>query len=151
MKLRDLRTVSEAHPTKFPRFVLPDGDQIPAHTHVTEVGHVVRNFIDCGGLTGREESVVLQTYVGNDLDHRLRSDRFAKILSLGDRVVPHTDLEVEVEFDCCVVAQYPISETRIAGDRLEILLGRKATQCRSRERQKAEAAEACCARAASCC
>ena len=80
MTLRELQNVLEANPGRFPRFVLPDGDYIPAHAHVTEVGHVVRTFIDCGGLTGKEEKALLQTHVGNDTDHRLRSDRFAKIL-----------------------------------------------------------------------
>ena len=116
MTLRKLHSVLETNPELFPRFVLPDGDYIPAHAHVTEVGHVVRNFIDCGGLTGKEERAVLQTHVGNDTDHRLRSDRFAKILELASRVIPNADLDVDVEYDCCVVAQYPIAEARPDGD-----------------------------------
>src|SRR5436305_15222584 len=110
MTLHDLENALEANHELFPRFVLPDGDYIPAHAHVTEVGYVVRNFIDCGGLTGKEEKVVLQTHVGSDIDHRLRSDRFAKILRLGNRVIPGTDVDVDVEYDCCVVVQYLISE-----------------------------------------
>ena len=116
MTLRKLHNVLETNPELFPRFVLPDGDYIPAHAHVTEVGHVVRHFIDCGGLTGKEEKALLQTHVGNDTDHRLRSDRFAKILELGSRVIPSADLDVDVEYDCCVVAQYPIAEARPDGD-----------------------------------
>jgi hypothetical protein len=104
MKLSDLRAVLGKYPETFPRFVLPDGDSIPPHAHVTEVGYVVKNFIDCGGDTGKNESVLLQTHVGQDTDHRLKSDRFAKILQLGERVLPHDQLEVEVEYDCCVVA-----------------------------------------------
>ena len=30
-------------------FALPDGGFVPAHFHITEVGHVEKNFIDCGG------------------------------------------------------------------------------------------------------
>ena len=116
MTLNDLQNVLDGNPKLFLRFVLPSGDYIPAHAHVTEVGHLVRNFIDCGGLTGKEEKVVLQTYVGNDTNHRLTSDRFAKILELGTRVLPNRDLDVEVEYDCCVVSQYPISEARPNGE-----------------------------------
>src|SRR3954468_91630 len=134
MKLSDLRAVLEKHPATFPRFVLPDGDLIPAHAHVTEVGHVAKNFIDCGGMTGRTETVLLQTHVGNDIDHRLRSDRFAKILALGERVVPEQNLPVEVEYDCCVVGRYPVSEARVSGIHLDILLDRTKTQCRARQR-----------------
>jgi hypothetical protein len=61
MKLHELQSILAEYPNTFPRFVLPDGDYIPAHAHVTEVGHLIRNFIDCGGLTGKEEKIVLQT------------------------------------------------------------------------------------------
>lgn len=161
MKLSDLRSVLEKHPNTLPRFILPDGDSIPPHAHVTEVGHVVKNFIDCGGLTGKSETVVLQTHVGQDTDHRLKSGTFAKILKLGDRVLPHDQLEVEVEYDCCVVAQYPIGEVKPAGEHLDVVLGKRRTQCLAQERRKAAEAQSagetpaatpCCATAtAACC
>src|ERR1700745_1877246 len=121
MTLHGLQTALEANPRRFARFVLPDGDYIPAHAHVTEVGHVVRNFIDCGGLTGKEEKIVLQTHVGDDTAHRLRSDHFAKILRLGKRVIPSADLDVDVEYDCCVVAQYPIADATPDGKHLNLI------------------------------
>jgi hypothetical protein len=155
MKLAQLRAVLEQHPDTLPHFVLPDGDSIPAHAHVTEVGHVVKNFIDCGGVTGRSESVVLQTHVGQDIDHRLTSRTFAKILKLGGRVLPHDQLDIEVEYDCCVVAQYPIEEIRPAGDQLDVVLGKRRTQCLAQEREKAAglAPVSCCAApaAVACC
>jgi hypothetical protein len=150
MTLHDLENALEANPELFPRFVLPDGEYIPAHAHVTEVGHVVRNFIDCGGLTGKEEKIVLQTHVGGDTDHRLRSDRFARILQLGNRVIPNADLDVDVEYDCCVVAQYPIGEAAPDGDHLNLILRRSRTQCRARERRVSETAS-CCTTSAACC
>jgi hypothetical protein len=151
MKLHELQSTLAEHPNTFPRFILPNGDYIPAHAHVTEVGHVVRNFIDCGGLTGTEEKVVLQTHVGDDTDHRLRSDRFAKILQLGNRVIPSADLDVDIEYDCCVVAQYPIGEAKSNGDYLDLILRRGRTQCRERERRETETAVSCCATSAACC
>src|SRR5438093_12707388 len=151
MTLHDLQNALEANPKQFPRFVLPDGDYIPAHAHVTEVGHVVRNFIDCGELTGKEEKILLQTHVGNDTNHRLRSDRFAKILRLGSRVIPSADLDVHVEYDCCVVAQYPIAEARPDGEHLNLILRRGRTPRRARERRKGETAGGCCATSAACC
>jgi hypothetical protein len=151
MTLLALQNALKANPNRFPRFVLPDGDYIPAHAHVTEVGHVIRNYIDCGGLTGTEEKIVLQTHVGHDTDHRLRSDRLATILRLGNRVIPSADLNVDVEYDCCVVAQYPVFETRTDGQCLNVILRRGRTQCRARERRQAEATPGCCTAAASCC
>jgi hypothetical protein len=144
MQLHDLKKALHKHPGTFPRFVLPDGDKIPAHAHVTEVGHALRNFIDCGGMTGKTETVLLQTHVGDDTEHRLTSERLAKILELGDRVLPHDRLDVEVEYDCCVVAQYPIGGANRTGAHLDLLLENKRTQCLARERAKAQSASACC-------
>jgi hypothetical protein len=144
MTLHQLRSSLETNPDAFPRFLLPDGDLIPAHAHVTEVGHVTKRFIDCGGEIGQQESVVLQTWVGDDTEHRLTADRFAKILQLGERVLPSDDFPVEVEYDCCVVAQYPIEGVEPNGDHLDILLGSKRTQCLARERRLAGETAACC-------
>ncbi len=76
--------------------------------------------------------MVLQTHVGDDTDHRLRSDRFAKILRLGKRVIPTVNLDVDVEYDCCVVAQYPIADAKPDGEHLNLILQRGRTQCRAR-------------------
>jgi hypothetical protein len=151
MKLRELLMALQEAPTTSPRFVLPDGSYIPAHAHVTEVGHVVRTFIDCGGVTGEEEKVLLQTHVGADKEHRLRASRFLKIMELGMRVLPSSDLEVDVEYDCCVVAQYPISEVRRNGEHLDLILQRGRTQCRERERRQAKTKDTCCATEEICC
>jgi hypothetical protein len=151
MTLQDLHDALKINPQRFLRFVLPHGDYIPAHAHVTEVGHLVRNFIDCGGLIGREEKVVLQTHVGDDTDHRLRSDRFAKILQLGNRVIPSAELDVDVEYDCCVVAQYPIAEAKPDGEHLNLILRRERTQCRAAARRDSAIAADCCATSTTCC
>jgi hypothetical protein len=36
-------------------FQLPNGDLVPNHFHVTEVGKITKNFIDCGGVVRNEE------------------------------------------------------------------------------------------------
>ena len=151
MKISTLRSILTLHADAFPRFTLPDGDQIPAHFHVTEVGHLARKFIDCGGVTGESEACVLQTWVGQDVEHRLTAARLDQILQLGARVLPERDLDVEVEYDCCVVAQYPIVAAAAAGDYLELTLGNKKTQCLARERRSAEAESDCCTAPSSTC
>jgi hypothetical protein len=150
MKLKTLKETLRKHSGSFPRFVLPDGGFIPRHAHLTEIGHVVKKLVDCGGQTGAEEKALLQTHVGNDTEHRLRSDRFANILELGGRILPNDQLDVEVEYDCCVVSQYPISEIRREGEHLDIILQRGRTQCRARQRREATN-EACCGASAACC
>ena len=135
MKLSDLKAALRSHPDVLPRFILPDGDQIPAHFHITEVGHITKRFIDCGGtLHATAHTCLLQTYVAEDFEHRLTAGRFATILDLGDKILPHDDLEVEVEYDCCVVAQYPIASAQFTGKRLDLQLGEKHIDCLAKEK-----------------
>ncbi|CAM4098801.1 hypothetical protein GILI108418_04590 [Gillisia limnaea] len=42
------------------QFVLPDGNLVPRHFHVTEIGKVTKHYIDCGG-TERLEEVINST------------------------------------------------------------------------------------------
>lgn len=135
MNLTDLKSLLRSRPSAPLRFTLPDGDQIPAHFHITEVGHVAKRFIDCGGtLHDTTDTCLLQTYVADDVEHRLNAGTFAKILDLGNQVLPHDDLEVEVEYDCCVVAQYPIASGEEQGDVIELKLGEKHTDCIAKEK-----------------
>ncbi len=148
MKLHELKTFLRTRPAALPRFVLPKGDEIPPHFHLTEVGHVVKKFVDCGGTFREREACVLQTHVGDDFEHRLTAGRFAEILDLGRRILPGDDLEVEVEWDCCVISQYPIESARIVDDGLELQLSARHTDCLAKEKCGCEADEgtesACC-------
>lgn len=130
MKLHDLKQILRQYPDSFPRFILPDGDRIPAHFHITDVSHVTKRFIDGGGTPHETtDACLLQTYVADDVDYRLSPDS-----DLGQRVLQHEDLEVEVEYDCCVVAQYPIAAAPSAGDHLKIRLGEKHTDCLAKQK-----------------
>ncbi len=150
MKAHELKAVLTTNAEKRVRFILPDGDEIPPHFHVTEVGYVRKNFIDCGGVLGESESCLLQTWLGDDTEHKLVAGRLAEILKLGDRVLPHDRLEVEVEYDCCVVGQYSIAQTKTAPGRIDLILANKQTQCLARERRKIADEPACCGVAACC-
>ncbi len=135
MKLKDLKATLALHPEALSRFIMPDGDQIPAHFHITEVGHIAKRFIDCGGqLHDESDSCLLQTYVADDVDHRLTAGTFAKILQLGAQVLPHDDLEVELEYEDCAITQSPITSATFAGNYIELQLGEKHTDCLARER-----------------
>lgn len=135
MKIHELKSVLRAHPTSQPRLVLPNGDHVPTHFHITEVGHVAKRFMDCGGAVhGTTNTCLLQTYVADDVDHRLDSDSFAKILDLGRKVLPHEDLEVEVEYEDCAVSQYPAESAELVGEHLELRLRDKHTDCLAKEK-----------------
>jgi len=134
MNLSTLKINLRQHAGLNVRLVLPDGDPIPADFHVTEVGHVVKSFIDCGGTVRQLETCLLQTWVaGNDADHRLSAEKFAKILDLAAKVVPADELEVEVEYEPCCVAQYKIEHAAVVGGELRFQLAHKHTDCLARE------------------
>jgi hypothetical protein len=134
MNLGTLKTNLLGNPAKNIRLILPDGDPIPADFHVTEVGHVVKKFVDCGGTVRLQETCLLQAWVaGNDPDHRLTAEKLAKILELSTKVIPSDDLDVEVEYEPCAVAQYRIESAIDAGTELRFQLAHKHTDCLARE------------------
>jgi hypothetical protein len=134
MKLTELKTLLREHPSAYLRLVLPDGDHVPTHFHITEVGHVTKRFIDCGGRLHEEsDTCLLQTWVADDVDHRLDAGTFAKILDLGKQVLPHDDLEVEVEYEDCAVTQFPVTSAEAKGEVIELRLGEKHTDCLARQ------------------
>lgn len=134
MKIYELNSTLNQHPGLGVRFVLPDGDLIPAEFHVTEVGHVAKNFIDCGGTTRSVNACLLQTWVSeDDKDHRLTAGKLAKIMDLARKLLPSDQLDVEVEYDCCVVAQYTVDSFKVEGSELRFVLGNKKTDCLARE------------------
>ena len=134
MKLGDLKAALREHPDKNVGFILPDGDPVPADFHVTEVGHVIKNFIDCGGTKRSTETMVLQAWVAkDDPDHRLTAGRLGAILELAKSVVPSDDLDVEVEYEGCAISQYPLSGFAVEGAEVKFNLAEKHADCLARE------------------
>lgn len=134
MNIRSFKASLLAHPGKNLRFLLPDGDPLPAAFHITEVGHVVKNFIDCGGTVRKVESCLLQAWVSDeDPAHRLVAGKLARILDLSRPLLPSDDLDVEVEYDCCVVAQYKVAAVSDSAAALTFTLANKETACLARE------------------
>uniref|UniRef100_UPI00404ABD7E DUF6428 family protein n=1 Tax=Flavobacterium sp. TaxID=239 RepID=UPI00404ABD7E len=79
-------------------FQLPNGEMVPSHFHVTEVGKVTKHFIDCGGTERKEEVVNFQLWNANDYDHRLHPEKLLNIISLSEKVLGIGNLEIEVEY-----------------------------------------------------
>ncbi len=59
-------------------FNLPDGSQVPQHFHVTEVGIVTKDFIDCGGTVRQEKIANFQLWEADDFDHRLGTAKISR-------------------------------------------------------------------------
>jgi hypothetical protein len=136
MNLTELKSILLSHSHRTVAVKLPDGALVPAHFHITEVGHVAKKFVDCGGTFRASEACVLQTYVGSPADdgHRLAAGRLAKILDLANPILPGNDLPVEIEHETEVISQFPLIAARVDGSLLTLQLGLKHTDCLAKER-----------------
>ncbi len=112
---------------------LPDGTDVAPHFHVTEVGHVKRRFVDCGGTRREVESCLLQTWVADDVEHRLTAGKLAGIFGHADEILPHRDLPVEIEHEKGVISQYPVRGAVMEAGQLVFTLGLKHTDCLAKE------------------
>lgn len=79
-------------------FQLPNGELVPNHFHVTEVGKINKHFIDCGGTVRKEEVVNFQLWNANDYDHRIHPEKLLHIIELSEKVLNIQDVEIEVEY-----------------------------------------------------
>ncbi len=87
-------------------FQLPNGELVPAHFHVTEVGKITKHFIDCGGTVRNEEVVNFQLWNANDYDHRLHPEKLINIIELSEKVLELEDLEIEVEYQGTTIQKF---------------------------------------------
>ena len=100
------QTLSELDKLKFQ---LPNGQLVPSYFHITEVGKVTRNYIDCGGVLRQENKLNLQLWVSSDTEHRLKPDNILNILQLAEKQLGFLDLELEVEYQQTTVGRYKLA------------------------------------------
>ena len=81
------------------RFQLPNGDFVPPHFHITEVGMVHKHFIDCGGVVREESKVSFQIWTSDDFDHRLSTLKLLGIIKKGERLFNSNIENLDVEFE----------------------------------------------------
>jgi hypothetical protein len=96
MKVREL--VQHLSAEQQVQFQLEDGALVPAHFHITEMGLVLKNYVDCGGKMRNERSATFQLWVAGDTDHRMTSQKFLGIIAIADGMYGIQDLDVQVEF-----------------------------------------------------
>jgi len=90
-------------------FVTPEGNTIPQHFHVTEVGLTTKHFIDCGGTVRLESMVSMQLWVDEDVDHRLKPENLLRIIGLSEKLFADQDLELEVEYQAETIGRYGLN------------------------------------------
>jgi hypothetical protein len=133
LTLSAFRAALEAAPDMHLQVVWTDGEPIEAHFHVTEVGRVQKDFVDCGGTVRRVTSCLLQTWVGDDTDHRITAGKLLKALAAAAPVLRGEDLPVELEYEACNVVQLRVVSVRRDAAALVVQLGKKHTDCLAKE------------------
>jgi hypothetical protein len=134
MKLTDLLEVLKNQQDRSIEIVLPTGQTVPAHFHVTEVGCVQKRFVDCGGTLRSHASCVLQVWVANDIEHRLDTSKLAKILDKGLGLFDNLQVPLEIEYEQGVLSQYPVERIEIAERGVVLQLSHKHTACLAPDR-----------------
>lgn len=105
-------------------FKLENGNSVPEHFHVTEVGIITKDFIDCGGTVRHEKVVNFQLWDANDYEHRLKAGKLLNIISLSEKVLGMEDSEIEVEYQAETIGKYDLGY-----DGENFLLISKKTAC----------------------
>lgn len=155
MKLSEIKDVLKE--LKTIGFQLPNGELVPNHFHVTEVGKITKHFIDCGGTVRNEEVVNFQLWEANDYDHRLHPEKLLNIIELSERVLNIEDLEIEVEYQAETIGKFGLDFNG-----KNFLLTSKQTDCLAKDKcgipvekltvkQQELDAEPCCSPGGNCC
>ena len=118
MKLSEIK--SELKKLSQIAFQLPNGDLVPNHFHVTEVGKITKHFIDCGGVVRTEEVANFQLWEANDYDHRLHPEKLVHIIELS---------EIEVEYQMAAT----IGKFGLDFDGTNFQLKSKLTNCLAKD------------------
>ncbi len=89
-------------------FQLENGSFVPEHFHVTEVGQIVKNFIDCGGVLRNEKVTNFQLWNADDYEHRLKPGKLLHIIQLSEEKLGIEDSEIEVEYQSETIGKYDL-------------------------------------------
>jgi len=104
MKLNEFKAALKGRSTI--KFQLPNGKLVPSHFHVTEVGSITKDFIDCGGTIRHERVVNFQLWEANDYDHRLHPEKLRGIIELSEEKLGLTNEKIEVEYQGETIGKY---------------------------------------------
>lgn len=140
-------------------FYLSNGQKVPNHFHVTEVGAITKHFIDCGGKERIEKVANFQLWSADDHDHRLAPQKLISIIELSEKVLLMGDLDVEVEYQSDTIGKYGLEFNGV-----HFVLTSKQTDCLAKdncgipqEKPKMKLSElqakatACCTPDSGCC
>jgi len=89
-------------------FLKPNGNKIPEHFHITEVGQISKKFIDCGGTIRNVEVISMQLWQSIDFLHRLEPSKLNLIIELSEKKLEIGDYEIEMEYQGETIEKYGV-------------------------------------------
>ena len=127
---------------------------IPLHAHITEVGRVDKTFLDCGATVRKVSYLCLQSWVADDVDHRLPAGKLVEIIERAGPILGMDDLDVELEYEDGLISQFPVISITEESGTFIIGLGVKHTDCLAKEiclpPSKEDEAAPCCSGSGCC-
>ncbi|MDW9381518.1 DUF6428 family protein [Chryseobacterium sp. JV558] len=140
-------------------FQLENGTFVPEHFHVTEIGQVMKSFIDCGGVIRNEKAINFQLWNADDYEHRLKPGKLLHIIKLSEEKLGIENSDIEVEYQNETIGKYDLDFNGKT-----FVLKNKTTTCLAQEscgissdKQKKNLSElmvnqsSCCTPASGCC
>lgn len=106
-------------------------DFVPCNFHITEVGRLTKDFVDCGGFQRSQSSAICQIWFANDVNHRLSPEKLVKIFKMADNKFDLKGLPVEFEYQQrnSGLSLYKIDRIENSEHTICIILGNKNTAC----------------------
>lgn len=105
------------------------GIVLPPHFHVTEIGKVTKDFVDCGGTRRTTTSCVLQTFIATDFDHRLKTDKLSMIIEKAAVLELDRSTPVEIEIQTDTIGTYSVTSSLVSDGKLTFTVASKQTAC----------------------
>ena len=106
MKLSQVKNILKALETV--NFILSDGTAVPEHFHITEIGLITKNFIDCGGIVRKETAINFQLWDANDFDHRLKPQKWINTIELSEKVLGIEYFDIEIDYQDQSIGKYDL-------------------------------------------
>ena len=129
MRVGELIAALDECPERSIELMLPGGTFVPAHFHLTEVGLVRKEFIDCGGTKRSTSTCVLQVWLAEDFDHRLDTTKLRRIVESALPILASDTLDVEFEVQEKSISIFSLQTSRSIDGKLRLQLGNKHTAC----------------------
>lgn len=152
MKLSAFKTALDQNPDLNLAILLPSGNNVPAHFHITEVGRTAKDFVDCGGKIRHLAFASLQVWVADDVDHRLPAGKLAGIIEKASSIIGADDPELQFECQEGTIGLFSVEGSEIRDGSLVFGLANKQTACLALEVcvPDAREEESCCGSSGCC-